>query len=299
MQSYRPHSAYIATARLTPELYRLIFGVIAIEMLYGLGLDVVGAVLASLPPEFADSYYYGTTAAGLLAQLFSFALLGGSVMLVARRLNFRPPMSLIGPAGPAREGFVLALFAGLGVFLLIEILPPYWSTLGAETLGIGRWLLLLPLAIAGLTVQTAAEELLYRGYIQQQLAARFASPWVWMIVPNLLFAAAHWESGSDPVDAMEYVIWAFFFGVIASDLTARSGTLGAAIGFHLANNIYAFLFFAERGAPDSGLALLLVPPSPDLLPPSAGAEPFPSLGLAIELGTLLVMWLAARLALRR
>lgn len=299
MRAYRPHSDFIATARLTPELPRLIFGVIAIELLYGLGLDVINAVLASFPPQIADAYYYGTTAAGLLAQLFSFALLGGAVILVARYLNFRPPMSLVGPVEPAKEGFMLALFAGLGTFLLIEILPPYWSTAGADTLGVGRWLLLLPFALAGLTVQVAAEELLYRGYIQQQLAARFASPWIWLIGPNILFAAAHWESGTDPVDAMEYVTWAFFFGLVASDLTARTGSLGAAVGFHLANNVYAFLFFSERGAPDSGLALFLFPPSTDLLPPSVTAEPFPSLGLVVELGTLLVMWLATRMVLRR
>lgn len=299
MKSYRPHSDFIATARLTPELYRLIFGVVAIELLYGLALDFISAVLTALPPQISDAYYFGTTAVGLLAQLFSFAFLGGAVMLVARHLHFRRPVTLVGPPARAREGFVLALIAGLGTFLVLELLPPYWSTFGAESIGIGKWLLLLPFALAALAVQTAAEELLYRGYIQQQLAARFASPWIWMIGPNLLFAAAHWESGTDPVDATEYVIWAFVFGLIASDLTARTGSLGAAIGFHLANNVYAFLFFAERGAPDSGLALLLFPPSTDLLPPSANAAPVLSLGLVIELGTLLVMWLAARLLLRR
>ena len=128
MKSYRPHSDFIATARLTPELYRLIFGVIAIELLYGLGLDFIGAVLTSLPPQVSDAYYYGTTAAGLLAQLFSFALLGGSVILVARHLNFRRAMTLIGPPAIARQGFLLALVAGLGTFVLLEILPPYWST---------------------------------------------------------------------------------------------------------------------------------------------------------------------------
>ncbi|MDX1782127.1 MAG: CPBP family intramembrane glutamic endopeptidase [Thalassovita sp.] len=299
MKRYLPHSDFIACARLTPELYRLAFGVIAIELLYELALDFISAVLASFPPEVADAYYYGTTAAGLLGQLFSFGFLAAAVFLVARHLHFRPPTSLIGPTVDARNGFVLALCAGLGVFLLIEILPPYWSTANAVIFGLGKWLLLLPFALAGLTVQTAAEELFYRGYIQQQLAARFDKPWIWLTGTNLLFAIAHWDSGSNPVDSVEYVIWAFFFGLAASDLTARTGNLGAAIGFHLANNIYAFLFFAEFDSPDSGLALLLYPPSDDLLPPSVGPEPFPSLSLGIQLVRLLVMWLAARLLLRR
>ncbi|CUH65262.1 CAAX amino terminal protease self-immunity [Thalassovita gelatinovora] len=298
MQSYLPHNDYIGTARLTPDLPRLAFGVIAIELIYSLALDFVEAVLIAFPPEIGDAYFYGTTAAGLLAQLFSFAFLGGAVCLIARVLHFRPPLSLTGPPKPALEGFGLALVAGLGCFLALEILPPYWSSAGAVSTGGLRWLLLLPISVAALTVQVAAEELLYRGYIQQQLAARFSSPWIWLTVPNLLFAAAHWDNGSDPVDAVQYVIWAFCFGLVASDLTARTGTLGAAIGFHLANNIYAFLFFSERGAPDSGLALLLFP-TDDLLPPSTTPDSIIAISTVIELATLLVMWLSIRWALRR
>jgi DNA-directed RNA polymerase subunit RPC12/RpoP len=40
----------------------------------------------------------------------------------------------------------------------------------------------------GVLIQTGAEEVLFRGYLQQQLAARFASPIAWMVLPSAIFA---------------------------------------------------------------------------------------------------------------
>ncbi len=42
-------------------------------------------------------------------------------------------------------------------------------------------------------IQTGAEELVFRGYLQQQLAARFASPLIWMVLPALIFGAVHYD----------------------------------------------------------------------------------------------------------
>jgi membrane protease YdiL (CAAX protease family) len=160
------------------------------------------------------------------------------------------------------------------------------------------WLITLPLALLALTVQSGAEELFYRGYIQQQVAARYGSTLVWMLVPNVMFALAHWEPGDFTTPGLQYLIWAFFFGLAASDLTARTGTVGAAVGFHLANNAYAFLVFAEFAAPDSGLALVLFPQGAlgAVLPISG---PLLSAPFVAELAGVGLMWLAVRLALRR
>ena len=147
-------------------------------------------------------------------------------------------------------------------------------------------------------MQTGAEELFYRGYIQQQMAARYDNALIWLLAPNVMFALAHWEPGDVSTPGLQYMIWALCFGLAASDLTARTGTLGAAVGFHLANNAYAFLFFAEFAAPDSGLALLLFPQgslNADLLP----AGPLLSGPFLTELAGVGLMWLAVRVALRR
>jgi len=56
----------------------------------------------------------------------------------------------------------------------------------------------------------------------------------------------------------------------------------------------------ERGAPDSGLALFLIPPFAE--PPDAAllpAEPILNIGLGVDIGILVLAWLAVRVAIRR
>jgi hypothetical protein len=96
------------------------------------------------------------------------------------------------------------------------------------------------------------------------------------------------------------VLWAFAFGLAASDLTARTGSLGAAIGFHLSNNIFAFLVVGEAGLMDGGLALFLLPPLPIGGEEAImDADPILSTALAVDLAILLLAWLAVRVAIRR
>ena len=294
--NYAPHKAFIAPALPTAEPGRLLFGVLAIELLYEVTLEVLSAGAELISPAFAESFVYGDTPLGLLLNLASFIFFALWVLLIAGRQHGRGLASLIGPLPPAVRQFAITLPAVALVFLAIEVARPAFATpMVSETRDVGQWLMLLPLGLAALLIQTGSEEIMYRGYVQQQLAARFTSPLVWMVLPNLLFASAHWTSGADLMENGQYLIWTFLFGLFASDLTARSGTLGPAIAFHLANNAYAFLFFGEAGGPNSGLALWLFPyegepPVPDMLITSP---------LLTELVILVMMWLAARVALRR
>ncbi len=297
-RAYAPHDGFAAPALPTADLPRLVLGIILIEAAFATVMHLLDAALLPLPMDWTDGFYFGTSRLGLIAQLASFGLLGAAVILTARVLHQRGPLSLLG-TGPGIRQMILSLLAVLAVFAAIELLPPWWSMAGMTLNNPLSWILLLPLALAALTIQVSAEEILYRGYVQQQLAARFRNPLIWMIGPNLLFAAAHWEEGIPWTEAAQYAIWAFCFGLAASDLTARTGSLGAAVGFHLANNVYAFLFFSEIGLNDSGLALMLFPPSESLLPPPVEPMPLFTFSLGIELATIVLMWLAVRVVLRR
>lgn len=297
--AYAPHARFVAPALAAADLPRLAFGVVAIEGLYKLFLMGFEQGLDATSGFSAHMMWYANTATGLLLQLFSFVFLALAVVLVARLGHGRGLASLIGPIGPSLRALAWAFGAVLLFFALTELLPPYWM---AEGQAVARtplyWLALLPLSLLALLVQCGAEELFYRGYIQQQLAARFARPWVWMVLPNIAFALAHWELGDFTPPAAQYVIWAFVFGVAASDLTARTGNLGAAIGFHLGNNAYAFLLFGEYAAPDSGLALFLFP-SGALGDALLDEAPLFTTAFATELAGVGLMWLAVRLVLRR
>jgi membrane protease YdiL (CAAX protease family) len=154
----------------------------------------------------------------------------------------------------------------------------------------GQLLLWLLPALVMILLQSGAEELLFRGFLQQQLGARFGAPLIWMVVPSALFALLHYDPITFGDFAIYPMIWAFAFGLIAADLTARSGNLGAAIALHFCNNVFALLLSGSAGNMD-GLALYVTALDPESL-----AHP---LGILRESLSLLIVWLGARIALRR
>lgn len=297
--AYAPHEVFVAPARGSGHLGRLVAGILVIEFLFIFFLALLGALIGMFGPDAAHAYMLGTTRTGLILQLVSFGLLILATGIILRRQHGRSIASAIGPADAAAACLFAALVAGLLTIAAIEILPPWWD---ADWLDRIRspfvWALTLPLALFALLIQTSAEEILYRGYVQQQIAVRFRHPAAFLVLPNLLFALAHWDNGSTPTESWQYLIWAFLFGLTLSDLTARTGNLGAAIGVHMANNCYAFLFYGETGTQDSGLALFLFQPA-DPMGTGAGDGPVVTLSFVSELAVIGLLWLAARVAIRR
>lgn len=297
--SYEPHRAFFAPALPSAGLGLLVVGVVAVEAINTGMRWVFDRAMDATPGMSAHMVWYGNTASGLLLQLFSFAFLAFGVLIVAQRGHGRGFASLTGPLPQALRDLVRVFAAIVILFTVVEVVSPDGASIEpAEMRGFGLWLALLPVSLAALLVQTGAEELFYRGYIQQQMAARFRSTLAWMVVPNVMFALAHWQPGDYSIPALQYLIWAFLFGLATSDLTARTGSLGAATGFHLANNAFAFLIFAEMHAPDSGLALVLFPQGAtgSALPQG---DPLLSAPFIAELAGIGLMWLAARVTLRR
>ncbi|MGC9369456.1 MAG: CPBP family intramembrane glutamic endopeptidase [Paracoccaceae bacterium] len=291
---YAPHDSLVAPARPSRALWRVVLGYPLIMLIY-LGLIYAGLALAAqiMGPAPAQSAFHGifqstlTTRESLLL-LFSFAFLILGTAAVTQQLHQRSALSLIGPLPRAARDFLLTLRALALLYAVLWFALPGGDEL-QRNLDLRRWLMLLPLALPAILIQTAAEELLFRGYLQQQLAARFASPLVWMGVPAALFAWGHYVPGEAGGNALGMAAWAAGFSLLAADLTARTGTLGAATGLHFANNALAILIVSLPG-PVSGLSLYLSPY--DMAAPELGPQ------MLVELAVLGVSWLATRVALR-
>ena len=294
---YSAHELLVAPARTRPALWRLLvgLGVVALVML---GLNtLLRAVLFFLLPDFwrsdfADPLIQGATPAAMLILLGSFGFLVIGTGLAVRWLHHRAPLTVLGPWPLFRTQARRVGAAMLIVGAILLVLPPY--RLGAElqtNLPLPLWLGLLPLSLAGVLLQTGAEEFLFRGYIQQQLAARFASPWVWMVLPSVLFGLGHYLPAQAGDNAALIALWSAVFAMLMADLTARAGTLAPAIAVHMANNVSALVFIA---LPDglSGLALYTVSFS------MADADNIRA-WLPVDFAAVFVFWLAARLAIRR
>ncbi|MEL6465848.1 MAG: CPBP family intramembrane glutamic endopeptidase [Pseudomonadota bacterium] len=294
---YRAHARFVDPARDRSQLWQLCLGIVLVAgMFLVLSNLVFGTLLGLLDPQTANAIIRdaqtGQSAAGMLLLLFQLGLLAVAAAMVVIMVHNRRPWTLIGPVGLAVRQFGAVLFMLVILTAVLWILPPYTVGEGSLTrnMSVGRWLFLLPLALVAVLVQTGAEEILFRGYLQQQLAARFRSPLIWMILPSILFGAGHYLPESAGTNAFTIALWATVFGLLMADLTARAGTLGPAMAVHFANNISAMVLTAT---PDemSGLALYV-------LPFGMSDEAAMAAWLPVDFGFMLVSWLAARLAIR-
>lgn len=298
---YDAHDAFVRPAMARPELWRIGVMLIWFEVAFWLA-PVLVAVL--LPGEaLRNAYFDGVTAFGTLAQFATFGVVTILFVMMLRRVHDRGFWSMIGPADLAVVELIRVAGAVGLVLLVIEIFPP-WYDIGevAETRNIIRWLAFLPLAFVALVIQVGTEELYFRGYLQQQFACLSSRRWVWMGVPSALFGAAHYFNGIGPADGVLWGLWAMALGLACADLTARTGNIGAAIGLHLANNAFALLLYGMESWPSSGLALFLFPfDDPEQYDYSLQtlSDPIVILPFVVQIVTVWVMWLAARIAIRR
>jgi len=296
---YDPHENLVSLARPTNEPGRLLVGCLAmIVIFFFLGMIYSTLEAALLPAETADQFRRdlatASTPASALVNLYLFALMIIALAVTLRLFHQRSLFSLIGPLPHTVWQFWHVIKAIVALYLAIHLLalfvPAPETMRPALNMSFGHWAALLPLTLLGLLIQTSAEELIFRGYLQSQLAARFAHPLIWLTLPTALFAALHYDPVTQGDAAWLIVVWAGAFGLAATDLTARSGTLGPAIALHMANNTMAIALTAPDGNFD-GVALYAYP---------FALEDTGILlqWMPVEMMVLLCSWLAARLALR-
>ena len=284
-------AAYIAPAQPRAQIWRTVVGLFVTAVVY-LALIAAGFAIHTVlfgPSQTRDllaSMAVSSTPRTLLLVLATFLPMIIGLALACRWLHKRRLGSLIGSGPRALRDFsravaVFGLIYGVGLVLYLLF--------GASerNLPLGIWLTLLPLTALGLLLQTGAAELLFRGYLQQQLAARFARPLIWAVLPSVLFGLLHFDPARLGETAPYAVVGATVFGLMAADLTARSGSLGAAWGAHFANNFFAVALLSVDGTL-TGLALRVTDYSIDELTPS------PWLAATDLLPMLLAWWLLRR-----
>ena len=290
---YARFAEFIAPAVGRAQVWRTVAGVLVagvVTVMLGAAFELVLVGLGWVAPGASlQAMTKGSTPWVLMALLFAYLPLTIGIGLATVAVTRRSLFSLIGPPGAALRCF---LWVVLPLMLLFVVLMP----LSVFDPGVVRHLDLaqqvpwLPLALLGLLIQTGTEELVFRGYLQQQLAARWAAPWVWMGIPAVIFGLLHYSPQQYGASAVFVSGWAVLFGLAAADLTARTGNLGAAVAMHFANNAATMLLVGVAGRLD---ALTLFSARLDL---SAGWSSLPY--LAIDTLTLLICWLLARLILR-
>ena len=250
---YARYAPMIADAARAPSLWRLLLGSLTvITVAMGWMVGVVGVAIWALPEVLAVFQGRDITPADTPQETLFFLLmivgLGVGAWTAARFWHKRGLRSLMGRGARVLRHFVLAACVTFAMAAFVFALTFSIAEPLVPNLDLSVWLMWLPLALFAVALQTGAEELLFRGYLQSQLAARFRSPLLWLVFPSILFGFAHFGPGLPLSAALTYVAFAALFGLMAGDLTARTGSIGAAWGMHFANNTLAILVVAVQGS---------------------------------------------------
>lgn len=292
--------AFIAPAREDFALWRTVVTFLLGFALYifwtaililGVGIFFAGdyGIEASLTALMAGLESGGTPFYMAILLATFIPMMGAAMLMVI--LYDRSPLTLFG----RRKNFVRNFAIGAGIIVAFNLIYFVYDWLwGASdltrNLATAEWLGYLVWALPLLLIQITAEELVFRGFLVQQLAVRFKNPIWWMVLPSVIFGLAHLDPSVDPFLAAMVVLATTVFGIVAVDLTRVTGNLGAAMGLHFANNFFAMMVAATPNRM-SGLGLFHTSYSMQ-----DSEVMIPLLGF----GTVLlgVIWLIARWALR-
>ncbi len=228
----------------------LLVGIVASVVCFGGGL-VILALRDGYPfshLDIQDIRILMEDRIGLFATLLTNASLWVGVWLAMMILHRRSIRGLLGAERKLYWGdFVRASAVTFGVGLItapvgLAIDP----TIIRTDLSLAEWLAWAPLVLALCFLQTSGEEVVFRGYLHQTLAARFATPLVWLALPTVLFTLIHWEGGALAAMNVASLLVILAISLSMTALLIASGNLAAAMGMHFGNNIGVFLLSSNN-----------------------------------------------------
>ena len=220
-------------------------------------------------PRNAPVFFLGT---GAIFGAFMVGLMA-AMILIQRKL----PSDIVG-----RWRWPL-FFWGVGLWAVVQgilgmvdfIIAPQGFAFSASsatvTLAVG--------ALVGLSIQTFAEEFVFRGYLTQAIILAVKRPLPTAIISGVLFGAIHIPNG------IPQAINALVFGIVCALIAIRTGGICLTFGLHLANNFFGAVVLVSTGDVFRNSPGLFTQDTPQLL--------WSDLGLAI-FALLGFLWLVLR-----
>jgi membrane protease YdiL (CAAX protease family) len=254
--------------------------------LAGIGVIAGGFLLGGLVIGFAAALFHIEAMPALLLVTTASTLIpGAAVVLAVRAIHRRPVLSLVS-ADLRLDGRRL-LIGALAWLAVTCTLPLLALAAGAPLppLRLDRELLLFALGTLLLVpLQSAAEELIFRGYLTQGVGQLVRHRGAVALLVALPFAAMHGNIYG-PLSIIAYIVLSLAFSAVS----LGDGRLELAIGAHSANNLLAFIVAKASTEPS------LLTGKPETI----GAGAIAGTALRAVLFSLLALWLARRLSARR
>ncbi|WP_298909247.1 CPBP family intramembrane glutamic endopeptidase [uncultured Aliiroseovarius sp.] len=253
-----PQFSFWSAAAPTCQIWRSVLGFILIHVVFFAATFAIFMGGAWLIDKDPATILEGATATHTAIFFLTFLGYHLGLWLVVRFLHKRSYWTLFGPQKHVlwrqfRIGILIALGVALAAGLLQTVEPlfvaPQDQTQLERNLPTDEWMLVLVPALILIFIQIFAEELVFRGYMLQQLRARFQSVWIWAILPSVAFGLLHADPSTWGINAVFYVIHTSVVGIVLSFVTIRTGNIGAAAGLHFGNNM-SMVLMGNKGSLD-------------------------------------------------
>ncbi|MER9299869.1 CPBP family intramembrane metalloprotease [Mesorhizobium sp. M0621] len=227
---------------------------------------------------------------GILTALASFAGIWIGLWIAMRWVHGEKLSALLGVSRRvSRSGFLKGLIAVLITSLISEILLYLLRPeIARGPISLSSWLLFAIPIVALTWLQTSSEEVLFRGYLLRGLANRFRSPFIWALLPALLFTALHWSPSSSAAINACVLASIAAFALLQTVVVYATGNLGAALGAHLGNNLTGFLLISHQESYNS-FALFNARPLEEPGWTTADAVLIAFIGIACSLLTIMLL----------
>ena len=229
--------------------YLLVFFVLFITanivaaIVFGLVIDFN---IAPNPENPADLSVYGIDPnLGLLLFLIPFI---ASLFLFAFLLtpfHKRNLYNIINGTNSMRWNRFFFAFGLWSILMAIYLIGAYFSNPDNFILNfeLKSLLILVFISLLFIPIQASLEELLFRGYLAQGVAAWTKSRWLSILIPGILFGAIHFFNP----EVKEFGVFValsqyIFFGLLFGLMTTLDDGTEIAMGAHSANNVFLSIF---------------------------------------------------------
>jgi len=248
----QPFERWVEAARPKARLWRTVLSVIIVIAVWMMWTTAVLFAYALGVPRWGNSdgrgavenLMNGATPLATMTLLASFIGLWFGVWLAMRVLHGQRFWTVVSPERKMRWREFGVGVAVIAVYTTLNLTFSFAAglPLGQRSgLSLAEWAVIaVPICVL-VFLQASGEELLFRGYITQQLAARFRHPLIWGFLPSILFGLFHYSNGTFPEYSAYYTVATTLFALAATVSIWRTGSLSMAMGMHTANNVGSFL----------------------------------------------------------
>jgi len=210
---------------------------------FGIAIAVKGMMNGEIPTDTNELMTLLDSNLTLFLLLLSFVFTLGATFLVVKYLHRQTIREVTTGRKKTDWNRIFFSFALWSIFtIVVTAIAYYESPQDFEVnFNLGRFLILLVIAVLMVPIQTSAEEYLFRGYLMQGFAVLSRNKWLPLLLTSVFFGLMH--IANPEVEKIGYISLVYYIGtgLFLGIMTLMDDGMELALGFHASNNLVGAL----------------------------------------------------------